>query len=227
MSEKRLPDAAVKGGNKTFFSLDELITVTVGKEQTKHMIHESILRQCPFFDKCLSSGMREEHEKSINLPDDDPTAIEVIIEWLYAKTIDRLQCGNHYIVAYVAADKYCMRELQNSIIDKLCSTPYGDVTPSFVSSVWNGTAEGSKLRELTLDFLHYCIVTRPELYKPSDGRYYKELQELMHDGDVAYVLMWRLADQRELDLEHPLLKKGCVYHVHEDGSACENGLETA
>jgi hypothetical protein len=53
----------------------------VGKEKTSFGIHKIILcGKCPFFEKCLASGMKESNENTVKLPEDDPQAFEVAVE---------------------------------------------------------------------------------------------------------------------------------------------------
>lgn len=118
--------------------------------------------------------MREEHEKAVNLPEDNADAFAVIVEWLYAKSILGGCDSLIYVTAYIDADKYCMPELQNALMDTLCPGMWGPAVPSFVTLVWKYTFEGSKLREFALDYLHYCLVMKPELYKPAGAQYYED-----------------------------------------------------
>ena len=62
-----------------------MVTVIVGtgEEEVKYMVHKNILCKCPFFKKCLSSGMGEQIESTVKLPVDDSDTLDVAINWLY------------------------------------------------------------------------------------------------------------------------------------------------
>ncbi|KAJ9604098.1 hypothetical protein H2200_011621 [Cladophialophora chaetospira] len=234
MPAKRSPDTDTETpeAKKQRFSLGtNIIIVNVGKEKIRHVLHESILIQCPFFKKCLESGMREQHEKVINLPADDPEIFSIIVEWLYT---NNLRPGLDPRVSprgYIAAEKYGIHELQNVLMDciraKLCDNQ--TLSPRWVTTVWDTTLKGSKLRDLGLDHLHYCLATRPQSYQaPSDLpdlalalEYPRHMETFMADPERGLALMFRFAEKGISKLQNPAKVVGCVYHVHEDGEKCE------
>ncbi|EXJ73381.1 uncharacterized protein A1O5_03141 [Cladophialophora psammophila CBS 110553] len=233
MSLKRLSseDHYDARSKKTSFTVsDDIITVTVGKEQLRHLIHESVLWKCPFFDKCLHSGMREQEEKAIILPEDDPEDFAIIVKWLYAEKIPDDINWHRIIPAYNAASKFCMPELQNALVDALRSQMEDwCLTPEWVSHIWARTEEGSQLRELVLDAFCYDISKKPSRYNEhnmehkadADGpKYAAQMGKCMENEELALALLWRFADPAFRPKAKPCKMKGCVYHVHEDEKKC-------
>lgn len=110
------------------------MTVYVGPEKQKYTPHKEILTQVKFFAACLYSGFRESKENEISLPEDEPEVFERILEYLYHDRIDAEVFGRmdthdlEYVnrearttvfmaKVWVAADKYCMEECQNHVMD--------------------------------------------------------------------------------------------------------------
>lgn len=174
--------------------------------------------------------MREQNEKVINLPEDDPEIFSIMVEWLYTKSISRDSDELNYTTdAYVAADKYGMQDLQNALMDRLRAKldkgfkAHKIASPDWVSDVWRDTMDGSKLRKLGLDYLHYCLVTKLDAYQPRSDKVQAlplQMRKFMDDGELGHALVLRFAEQGDLTIQSPMGVVGCVYHVHENGKKC-------
>ncbi|KAJ8069701.1 hypothetical protein OCU04_000126 [Sclerotinia nivalis] len=62
----------------------ELVTVTVGKEKRKFVLHRQLLcDSVPYFRSAFSAGgFKESQESSMDMPEDEPEAFELFINWL-------------------------------------------------------------------------------------------------------------------------------------------------
>ncbi|OAP58546.1 hypothetical protein AYL99_07636 [Fonsecaea erecta] len=212
---------------RSFAACDDIVAVTVGRDKLQHLVHESVLCKSPFFDKCLHSGMREQLQKAINLPEDDPEGFAIVVEWLYSGTVPQ-KCGWRCLLrAYNAAQKFCMPDLQNALVDLFRTemTP-ASLSPNWVSYIWGHTADGCQLRKLVLDIFYYHISKDPTTYRDygvgvEEGEYYAvQMERLMCKTQLAMALFWRFADRSDRPSKEPAKMKGCVYHVHEDGNKC-------
>lgn len=69
----------------TLFShlMSPIITLHVGQEQLQFHVHEDTLSKLPFFRAALQGQFREASEKSITMPDDDPSGVSAMIQFLY------------------------------------------------------------------------------------------------------------------------------------------------
>lgn len=201
------------------FASSAIITVSVGTGKHKRIynLHEDVLvTQCPFFEKCLRSGMKEQVEQAVNLPEDKPESFEIAVKWMYAEkvptNIDDVRIG----AAYILANKLCMAELQNALVDQfraICRKGSFNLL-SAVTWIWQQTPEGCKLREVSLDQLHFAILKSPASYKKADG-----FEKLMKTGGKLVTEMyWKSVYQKQS--ANPAFLTGCVYHVHEDGKKC-------
>ncbi|KAL8868095.1 MAG: hypothetical protein Q9174_005221 [Haloplaca sp. 1 TL-2023] len=121
-----------------------IFTITVGVEKVVFAAHEAYLSQSPVFKKMCNGKFEESQTLQINLPDDDPTVIKVVLQYLYAgdfSDIDVTDPKNNAmeIVAnttgdaqwyemievlpdiYITADKYAIQDLKTVVIDKITS----------------------------------------------------------------------------------------------------------
>ena len=88
--------------------------------------------KCSFFAACLDKDFKEGGDSLVKLPEDDPNAIEKVLEYLYSGSFEypalnwtQRGCGvgeersRSVFLAkcYATADKYCLEDLQNKIMD--------------------------------------------------------------------------------------------------------------
>ncbi|ETI25023.1 hypothetical protein G647_04393 [Cladophialophora carrionii CBS 160.54] len=113
------------------FAMSDIITVIVGPEARKFQLHESLLvSQSPFFRKCLQSGMKEQEEKTVVLPEDDWTTFSILAGLLYTHTISSTNPIRALMSAYMLADKLLMPRFQNNLLDIMSAR----FTPEFGQS---------------------------------------------------------------------------------------------
>ncbi|KAK5456927.1 hypothetical protein LTS15_004707 [Exophiala xenobiotica] len=136
------------------FAPSEIITVNVGPEKVAYDLDRGILvSKCPFFEKCLRSGMREEQEKTVNLAEELPEAFDTLVQWMYTGKIV-VEPRRHilFIDAYLLADKFCTHDLQNSIMDALRQHCLKFVIlPKALDYVWKRSTENCELRKFCFD----------------------------------------------------------------------------
>ncbi len=202
-----------------------IIKVVVGEPKVTHLVHESVLSRCSFFEKCLTSGMREQEEKVVNLPEDDPNGFAVIVEWLYAGTIAKDLDNWTLAYAYIAADKYAMPKLQNTIMDFIRQRRKRNlrINPLWVLKIWKQTIAHSPLRDLAFDQLRWDVSRYRDYYiENSDkDRYSKEMQKLMKNADFGLALVHGPTGDDRWKQTNSSWNEGCFYHVHQDGEICE------
>ena len=90
--------------------------------------------KCSFFAACLDKDFKEGEEGLVKLPEDDPNAIEKVLEYLYSSNFEYSALADvdgcndevekedrpHWAFlakCYAVADKYCLEDLQNKIMD--------------------------------------------------------------------------------------------------------------
>ena len=90
--------------------------ITVGEDRVVFKIHEGLLRKAsPVFDKALSSGFRESHDKKIELPEEDINTFNFFVQWLY----HHHELRENLMDSFVPEGK-AKREYFDKIIDLYC-----------------------------------------------------------------------------------------------------------
>ena len=151
-----------------------MVTLLVGEDEVPFYVHMDILcRASSFFEAAFmgSGDFVETSKHSMDLPEDDPEAFEYLIQWLYFKkflmdkeaerelytrTVEaRREANSHYLKLarlYVTADKYCVNELRNEVIDQFYRLQNGlgpRTIPNYVVDyVYANTNARSQLRRL-------------------------------------------------------------------------------
>ena len=107
------------------FTTSEIVTVLVGPKRKRFYLHRDLICQrSPFMEKCLSKNRFREGEKNeLYLPEDDPKAFAIVVDWIYRGKLPGMTAGMRNLdvidmsSAYCMADKFGMEELQNGIMD--------------------------------------------------------------------------------------------------------------
>ncbi|EXJ60153.1 hypothetical protein A1O7_04305 [Cladophialophora yegresii CBS 114405] len=203
MADKGPPNKKQKTDNgASSFVLSDIITVVVGPEAKKFHLHESVLvSESLFFRGCLQSGMKEQIEKTVVLPEDDWEIFGILADLVYTKTVSSANNFRALLSAYILADRLLMPRLQNELMYCMCARlcpAHGQykVSVEEVSWVWNNTTEGSKLRLFMVDALHEIMSSFD--YNEQDGRPITEHYDfkraaqlkkaIMENGDLGYEL---------------------------------------
>ncbi|KAK7899737.1 hypothetical protein LTR67_003482 [Exophiala xenobiotica] len=219
------------------FAPNEIIIVNVGPLKVAYALHRGILvSKCPFFKKCLRSGMKEEQEKTVNLPEELPVAFDTLVQWMYTgKMVMEPRMQISYIDAYLLADKFCMHDLQNSIMDAYRGTcvPFA-IWPGTLHDVWTRSTEKCLLRKFCFDHVHFTLSNlhdwnKSHLFISPSKVFRAQIDQLIFSGSPAsHALFWKLArfdtglsqTTNSPVADDPALLLGCVYHVHKDGEKC-------
>lgn len=105
--------------------MSPISTLYVGEARVEFHVHQDTLTELPFFRAALQGQFREASEKAIAMPDDDPTKLSALIEFLYMGNytyaydptsvqphegsdapIGDLAEGLYHLGVYVVASKY-------------------------------------------------------------------------------------------------------------------------
>lgn len=75
--------------NSTSIDFGKEVIVLVGKSENRFVCHANLLTaQSPFFEAALSGKWLESKEKLIRLPEQDPTAFSIYLNWRWTGTVD-------------------------------------------------------------------------------------------------------------------------------------------
>nr|POF17506.1 hypothetical protein CFP56_12920 [Quercus suber] len=155
------------------------MTLVVGAEEQKLLIHRDILcEHSAFFKAAASEQWKEGQTLLLTLPDDDSDVLDLYIHWIYqGKIYSRTPVdisgkesneSETLVRAFVFGEKIQDGHFKDAVIDALLasvSTPDKDgacwyPTDETVNSAYADTPEGSPLRRLLLDMhIHHGTTT--------------------------------------------------------------------
>ncbi|EDN97948.1 predicted protein [Sclerotinia sclerotiorum 1980 UF-70] len=218
--------------------LYEKVTLYVGSKRKKYIVHKRILcDQSEFFNAGFNGGFKEATEGEMYLPEDDPTAVANLIEYLYRGSLPRCrEDGGSDKVRnlYYLAEKIGISSLMDKLMD-LMAVPriqqtghlvgYGSDT---IKEIYDHTHEESKLR---------LFVTAVNVFRLRDRgnekNWMSDRAKLLHSNpefshDVFKFLgkhgekVWvgKGADEAFVAAFEP-----CYFHVHGQDKECYVNLD--
>lgn len=132
--------------------------------------------------------MREQHERTVELPEDAPETFDVIVKWMYSGQVPAL-LGPHIMRAYKLAEKLCMLDLQNALVDAFKAVCRRErISPITVMLTWKHLPENSELCKLALKQLCYEIVKEPRNYMGTSSSFFGATQTGTLEGELKEML---------------------------------------
>lgn len=137
----------------------EVVIIRVGSKRTEFCVHADLLRaNSAFFKAALSPGWKESKEGVVYLPEDNPTAFEVYVTWLYARKIATMHASydefDDLAEAIVLGEKLQDVQFKNALTDCLIAcTENGDSypPPTIVQKIYECTPRTAPVRRLLVD----------------------------------------------------------------------------
>lgn len=180
-------------------------------------------------------GFKESSQGEIHLTDEMPDAFEPFLCWLYTGEIKKATCrkdATDLTNLYVMADKFCLKSLQNGVMDVLREWYRKDyIMGPTIAYVYEHTMPGSALREYRADQCAWDIADSKMLSVPpvttgttSLAKRDFELQ-VKQNGDFAYDMCLAFEKVAALIKPDPSDKRGCWYHEHRSGSQCPSSID--
>lgn len=109
-----------------------MVTIRVGTPPIESIVHEEILKTATdskFFQVAFNNGFKETQTGILELPEDDPKAFRVLLNWVYGTATGFIKCEKKsffqamdtstLLKLYVLASKYAMDTLHDAIITHL------------------------------------------------------------------------------------------------------------
>lgn len=196
------------------------------------MHKDLICYKSPYFSLAVKDHWKEGREGRVPLPDDDPAAFALYIQWIYrgricssqdmGETEGNREEMNLLIEAFVLGEKLQDRDFRDAVIDSLIQavdTPDAQnkkwyPPPATVDRAYRATPESSPLRRLLVDM--YYFHGRPEwLDEASNAEFVRDLARIFLQGRTDNVTR---ADRTTAKLA------GCSYHCHGAENACYKSL---
>ena len=220
-----------------------MIKLYVGPKGKQYSVHVTLLTEYEWFrKKIFPYGDNSASRYSISLVKEDPEAFELLLIWLYRKTLKAISTTDEevaqreaalYISLYLRAGDWKILELQDALIDELRlrkTCEHGFFPRKLIKKIYERTKSPSPLRSYIVDsFLHKGIKwnERARLTDPVTARLNltrkRALKNQLDAGNQDFVLdcyeaLFQLCARSKI--RDPDRRTGCVYHRHVEAGKC-------
>lgn len=154
--------------------MSPIATLCVGQERVQFHAHEDTLCKLPFFKAALQGLFKEASEKAISMPEDDPSHVSALIEFLYTGNytytydptsitlpdgsttpVGDLTEGLYHVGVYLVASKYDCTVLSEMAVKNVEAVAI-ELDNINALRLWKAAyAEGLRLSRCRQDFKHY------------------------------------------------------------------------
>ena len=206
----------------------DTVDIVVGPEKETFRVHKKLLcSRAPVFDKMFNGSFKEAETQQASLPEDDPEAFSIFLEWLYSGSI--LPPGkddnsklvlNDQIKLYCFAEKYCLAQLMDYTISAsiaFLNERKGLPTCDHIEMAYNHTASGSPLRRFMVLSMQYVIVNMDG----SKNWKTEDVAALMgRCTDLSFDFLTLMRNTNRKVYTSPTELGPCAFHAHGDKAPC-------
>jgi hypothetical protein len=222
---------------------DETVSIYVGPKRKKFLVHKKLICEISdFFSKAFTGGFQEAQENSMHLPEDDPNAFALFIDWIYRSKVPAMHNREDQVTLYnlyIFAEKLCLDDLANATMDQIQKLlgildPSFDQSTALIRKVYTETSSQSPLRKFCAHFMSVELYLEDER---SSVMFSKEILRkawlVFKDNADLFEDFWshtqKILTQKILDKGAPPdpslpedfeYYKRCDFHKHRDGESC-------
>ena len=179
--------------------------MTVGPEENAaiwYLPKKLLTNVSSFFTAALKGGFSEAKTNSITLPDDDPKAFELFVQWLFCGSDIAIWCNDPHTatLAWILGDKICCPGFQNfSMLSLVKCHEVAIITPESVRLAYQKAPAGSKLRQYAIRAFFFAC-TSSHITFEERGLYLSVVKEVEDVGPdyVETCMMHAKCQPREL-----------------------------
>lgn len=217
-----------------------MVTIRVGTDPaTEFTVHHEVLQgsESKFFQVAFDNGFKETLTGILEMPEDDPAAVQVLLRWLYSTFYHWSHCPREEVFSeessevmlkvYVMACKYAMDVLQDAVVThfwsyaRTCSWMGLEIKADAWVYFGANTMQNCKLAKLFSDWVIDSTLKDPSKMNTES---FNRLNDLPKPLLVVSFL--------KLDSARHLLAQGriasinkqigtlCSYHLHEAKKPC-------
>ncbi|KAK4495380.1 hypothetical protein PRZ48_013711 [Zasmidium cellare] len=210
-------------------SYNETITVLVGPEEEKFIVHKSTAcDNSPFFEAACSQHWVEGQEKVVRLPDTTPKLFAAFLHWAYSRELklddEPDGRGGNYPRTFDLGSLWGLANylqtpaLRNKVIDRLLqkfdAMPLSPVPRAALAHIWEVSPPESTIRRLLVD-VHIARLSAEKFDQHRD----EWPQELIMAAARHYFAI----KKSPMTIKCPTFEERCKYHEHEheSGESCQ------
>nr|OQO30861.1 hypothetical protein B0A51_01484 [Rachicladosporium sp. CCFEE 5018] len=157
-------------GLKSRFADGKYADLSIEAGERKWRVHRCIVSSCDFFSKACDSGFQETTTGVVKLPDDDPAAVNALLEYFYGRDFSRPSQDNGHIgfkedillliAIFHLAGNYLVQSLENPAETRfqaaLQANSLSGYVPDMIDAVDDMTSDGAD----GADNLQKMLITR-------------------------------------------------------------------
>ena len=205
-----------------------MVDIYVGESKRHWSLHRNLLcHHSTYFENHFDDEPKKKGGK-LELLEDDPSAFELLVKWLYQGKIDdvsTMPADKKWDYAdacqklYVLCDKVALPQLKNFAIDQFrkgCNEAGLVPGPEEMKPIYDSTPPNSPFRKLVSRIAARQIMD-PE--SQTDAGTYRMCFEGSADFSVDVINAIREGSGRKLFAD-PTEEVDCSYHEHENGQVC-------
>jgi BTB/POZ domain len=211
-----------------------MIDIYVGASKRHWSLHRNILsHHSPYFEAEIDDAHSKVRGGTIELLDEDPTAFELLVKWLYQGKIDDVSSlpvekkWDHADACqklYILCNRLKMTELKNLAIDQFrkgCNEAGLVPGPEEMKPIYEKTPPTSPFRKLVSRIAARQIMD-PEGNK--DAATYRECFGTSPDFAIDVINAIKDGAGGAL-FDDPTEGNSCRYHEHENGETCHKTVK--
>ena len=219
----------------TRYDYEESITVLVGEEKKKYVIHKNIVCQSsPFFDAAVKGQWKEAAEMVVRMPETKPEIFSAYVGWLYTGNLDvkatpdtkytkAMEPADVEAIQFKLVDAYRLGDyvqdptFRNAVVDDwktLTESTEQLFSVAVINRLWNLVGHDSKLTSMITDYYAADCTTAV----------FDEVAERLPHSLVVRIAR-RGIEERAMDFNQrkPRNRPRCCYHDHEsEDMKCES-----
>jgi hypothetical protein len=209
-----------------------MVDIYVGPSKQNFPLHKHLLcTKVPYFRKMFESTFKEGVEQAATLPEDDPNAFALFVQWLYRDSLTPLDIRKHSppendifldrIRLYCFAEKILLPNLMDLTMTILFSNykKLGKMpTDEAVGLAYQHSGPKSPIRTFMTRSVAWSITQQTSTSWTTEGL----AGTLMTSGELTYDVVELLRGTSSVKLYGPCEVDRCKLHVHEESSqACQ------
>lgn len=205
-----------------------MVDVFVGPERKAFHLHRDLLcDRSAYFKAAFMGNFAEASSKEIQLPEDDDTAFELLVKWLYGGTLQQPKTDEElsaYFALLALSEKFTLEHLQNLCIDLVrgyCRDSRATVRAQDISFLYENTEGGFK--RIFIAKLAALQTAQLKTYAFLPG-----FRDLLGDGgQFAADFSWYLMRNESTKDKTAMVDEGsgrhvsCWFHTHDSTPRCE------
>jgi hypothetical protein len=211
----------------------EMVDLYVGINKQHFRVHKNLLcAKVEYFSKMFTGSFSEAHSNSGTFSEDDPVAFGSLLTWVYQGDIPKTDHTKLNITEaisswptfslYCLADKFCIPELMDHVMDSNVSTLLLGFLPTPKQVAYHYTDSPLAWRKCMSQHIAWRVVTslRPN---PDDNPVDSLAESLESNGDLLRDVLTLLREESCSILSPAfacLDKDDCLFHVHDKADTC-------